>query len=89
MQQPIVTETPKTQKHVEDAESLRSLVIAPGMLISWLTLERAAYIALALLALGLRLANLGVHPLSDAEASQALVAFARVRRYAPVCLTSL
>jgi uncharacterized protein (TIGR03663 family) len=75
MQQPIITETPKTQKHVEDAESFRSLVIAPGMLISWLTLERAAYIALALLALGLRLANLGVHPLSDAEASQALVAW--------------
>jgi uncharacterized protein (TIGR03663 family) len=35
----------------------------------------AAYIGIAALALGLRLAGLGAHPLSDAEASQALVAW--------------
>ncbi len=44
-------------------------------LLSWLTVERAAYIGLALLALALRLANLGLHPLSDSEAAQALVAW--------------
>ena len=41
--------------------------------LSWLTVERAAYLGLALLALILRLMNLGVVPLSDAEAGQALV----------------
>ena len=40
-----------------------------------MTVERAAYIGLALLALALRLAHLGAHPLSDAEAGQALVAW--------------
>jgi 4-amino-4-deoxy-L-arabinose transferase-like glycosyltransferase len=40
-----------------------------------LTVERAAYLGLALLALVLRLTNLGVVPLSDAEAAQALVAW--------------
>jgi 4-amino-4-deoxy-L-arabinose transferase-like glycosyltransferase len=44
-------------------------------LLSWLTVERAAYLGLALLALALRLVNLGAHPLSDAEAQQALVAW--------------
>jgi uncharacterized protein (TIGR03663 family) len=44
-------------------------------LLSWLTVERAVYIGLALLALALRLANLGLHPLSDSEAAQALVAW--------------
>jgi len=44
-------------------------------LLSWLTVERAAYLGLALLALVLRLVNLGAHPLSDAEAQQALVAW--------------
>jgi uncharacterized protein (TIGR03663 family) len=44
-------------------------------LLSWLTLEKAVYIGLALLALALRLANLGLHPLSDSEAAQALVAW--------------
>jgi 4-amino-4-deoxy-L-arabinose transferase-like glycosyltransferase len=43
--------------------------------LSWLTVERAAYLGLALLALVLRLMNLGVVPLSDAEAAQALVAW--------------
>ncbi len=38
-------------------------------------MERGAYIGLALLALALRLANLGGHPLSDSEAGQALVAW--------------
>jgi 4-amino-4-deoxy-L-arabinose transferase-like glycosyltransferase len=44
-------------------------------LLSWLTVERAAYLGIALLALALRLVNLGAHPLSDAEAQQALVAW--------------
>jgi hypothetical protein len=83
MQQPIVTETPKIHEHVGGVESLRSPAMAPDLLISWLTLERAAYIALALLALGLRLANLGAHPLSDAEAGQALVAW-RIYQGVPV-----
>ena len=44
-------------------------------LTSWLTVERATYLGLAVLALILRLTNLGLVPLSDAEATQALVAW--------------
>jgi 4-amino-4-deoxy-L-arabinose transferase-like glycosyltransferase len=51
--------------------------------LSWLTVERAAYLGLALLALILRLTNLGLVPLSDAEATQALVAW-RVYHNQPV-----
>jgi hypothetical protein len=47
----------------------------PVRLREWLTLERGTYLGLALLALALRLANLGAQPLSDAEAEQALVAW--------------
>ena len=41
----------------------------------WLTVERAAYLAVALLALLVRLFNLGLHPLSPLEAHQALAAW--------------
>lgn len=41
----------------------------------WLTLERAAYLGIALLALFVRFFNLGLHPLGDAEAHQALTAW--------------
>jgi uncharacterized protein (TIGR03663 family) len=64
---------------VEDEEMVRTPVALPAhsvnLLLSWLTVERAAYIGLALLALAFRLANLGLHPLSDSEAAQALVAW--------------
>ena len=50
---------------------------------AWLTLERAAYLGLVLLALVLRLVHLGVPPLSDNEAAQALVAW-RVYQSQPV-----
>jgi 4-amino-4-deoxy-L-arabinose transferase-like glycosyltransferase len=52
-------------------------------LLSWLTVEKGAYLGLALLALVLRLVNLGAHPLSDVEAGQALVAW-RVYQGLPV-----
>lgn len=42
--------------------------------LAWLTLERLGYVAIGLLALVLRLASLGVAPLSPAEASQAMAA---------------
>lgn len=41
----------------------------------WLTVERVAYVAIGLLAAGLRLFQLGLRPLSEAEAVQALAAF--------------
>jgi len=42
---------------------------------SWLTVERAAYLAVGLLAAGLRFFQLGLRPLNDAEAVQALAAW--------------
>jgi hypothetical protein len=42
--------------------------------LGWITLERLAYIAIAVLALILRLANLHVAPMSPAEAIQAMAA---------------
>lgn len=42
--------------------------------LAWLTLERLGYAAIGLLALLLRLANLGAAPLSPAEATQAMAA---------------
>jgi uncharacterized protein (TIGR03663 family) len=47
--------------------------------IPWLTLEAAAYIALAALALGLRLAALGAYPLAEGEALQALAGWGAVQ----------
>lgn len=52
-------------------------------LTDWLTLERAAYAGIALLALGLRLWGLGWLPLGPAEAAQALPALAAVNGQAP------
>jgi uncharacterized protein (TIGR03663 family) len=49
--------------------------VEPGERGSWLTMERAAYLALGLLAAGLRFLQLGQRPLSEAEAVQALAAF--------------
>ena len=43
--------------------------------VDWLTVERAAYIAVAFLALLIRLFNLSLHPLSPPEAHQALAAW--------------
>ncbi|MGC9334810.1 MAG: flippase activity-associated protein Agl23, partial [Anaerolineae bacterium] len=42
---------------------------------SWLTIERLAYIAVAMLAVGLRFLRLGLRPLQVDEAAQALAAF--------------
>jgi len=42
---------------------------------AWLTVERAAYIAVGLLAAGLRFFQLGLRPLTEGEAAQALAAF--------------
>lgn len=42
---------------------------------SWLTMERVAYIAIGLLAAGVRFFQLGLRPLNEAEAVQALAAF--------------
>lgn len=41
----------------------------------WLTVERAAYVAVGLLAAALRFFQLGLRPLTEAEAAQALAAF--------------
>jgi hypothetical protein len=75
MQQPVTATQLKTTERSESEEGLRALVVASGLRFSWLTLERAVYIGLALLALALRLANLGAHPLSGAEAEQTLAAW--------------
>ena len=48
--------------------------VEPGARGSWLTLERAAYLAVGLLAAGLRFFQLGQRPLNEAEAVQALAA---------------
>ena len=42
--------------------------------VSWLTVERMRYIVVGLLAAALRLAELGLRPLNEAEAMQALAA---------------
>ena len=42
--------------------------------VSWLTIERAGYVVVGLLAAVLRLAELGLRPLNEAEAVQALAA---------------
>jgi uncharacterized protein (TIGR03663 family) len=68
MQRPITTDQLKTSPP-------SAVVFDRSPSLSWLTVESAAYLGLALLALVLRLANLGVVPLSDAEAAQALVAW--------------
>ena len=84
MQQPITAEqlnTTSPSQSEEAASHAPSVGHAPR--VSWLTLEKAAYLGLALLSLVLRLVNLGAHPLSDAEAGQALVAW-RVYHGQPV-----
>ena len=58
-----------------DDAPVRAPDARPGSFLSWLTVERGAYLVLALLALVLRLVNLGAYPLSDTEAGQALVAW--------------
>jgi 4-amino-4-deoxy-L-arabinose transferase-like glycosyltransferase len=65
MQQPITTDQLEPSRP-------SATVVDHSLPLSWLTVERAAYLGLALLAVVLRLANLGVVPLSDAEAAQAL-----------------
>jgi uncharacterized protein (TIGR03663 family) len=42
---------------------------------SWLTVERAAYVAVGFLAAALRFVQLGLRPLTEGEAAQALAAF--------------
>lgn len=49
-------------------------------LLGWITLERLAYIAIGVLALLLRLANLDAAPMSPAEATQAMAALDLVNR---------
>ncbi len=49
----------------------------------WLTVERVAYLTLALLAAGLRFFQLGLHPLAPAEAEQALAAWQLAHAQAP------
>jgi hypothetical protein len=49
-----------------------------GSLADWLTVERAAYIGITAVALGLRLYGLGQVPLGPVEAAQALPAWAAV-----------
>ncbi len=73
MQQPVTTAQSEILVPPVGEGAARTTVAVFLPLHSWLTVERGAYIGLALLALVLRLANLGAHPLSDAEAGQALV----------------
>ena len=68
-------ETRPPQPTLGGEEAVRTSAASPPSLLSWLTVERAAYLGLALLALVLRLSNLGAFPLSDSEAEQALVAW--------------
>jgi 4-amino-4-deoxy-L-arabinose transferase-like glycosyltransferase len=75
MQKSIANVPPETLMPVEGERIVPRTVVFPKSLGSWLTIERAAYAGLALLALVLRLINLGAHPLSDLEADQALVAW--------------
>jgi uncharacterized protein (TIGR03663 family) len=72
MQRPITTDQLESQL---ETSSRSAVVFDRSPSLPWLTVERATYLGLALLALALRLANLGVVPLSDAEAAQALVAW--------------
>jgi uncharacterized protein (TIGR03663 family) len=51
---------------------------------SWLTLEHAGYTAIGLLAAGLRLLHLGLRPLSEGEAVQALAALEFTQGAVPV-----
>lgn len=72
-----------TQFETSPASEDEEVVYAPAVssayavnaLLSWLTVEKAVYLGLTVLALVLRLVNLGLHPLSDGEAAQALVAW--------------
>jgi 4-amino-4-deoxy-L-arabinose transferase-like glycosyltransferase len=75
MQESIAKVSPETSMPPEGERIVPPAVVFPTSLGSWLTVERAAYVGLALLALALRLINLGAHPLSDLEADQALVAW--------------
>lgn len=65
-----------------------------AILLPWLTMEVALYILIALLALALRLYDLGGRPLQDREASQALAAWRfysgqaeNLRGYSPLLLS--
>lgn len=49
------------------------------LILTWLTVERVAYLAIGLLALALRLVALGQQPFSPAEAEQAVAALDRLR----------
>jgi len=77
-----MAEQPETLPSLHRDE-IRSPVVDLAPLLSWLTVERGLYLSLALLALVLRLINLGAQPLSDAEAGQALVAW-RIYRDQPL-----
>ena len=83
MQQLITADQPETSLPSEREATLRTSVVDHSSPLSWLTVEKAAYLGLVLLALALRLTNLGVIPLSDAEAAQALVAW-RIYHNQPV-----
>jgi hypothetical protein len=57
-------------------------------LAHWLTVERAAYAGIAILALGLRLYGLGQTLLGPAEAAQALPAWAAAAHAGSACAAS-
>ncbi|GAB4526311.1 MAG: hypothetical protein Kow0063_00420 [Anaerolineae bacterium] len=75
MRQPTTTEQHETLRSLETRQAAYASSGSQPPAFAWLTVEKAAYLGIALVALALRLANLGVHPLSEAEANQALVAW--------------
>jgi hypothetical protein len=74
-QQPTTAGQFETFPSSKTQDTAYASVVGQPPLLTWLTVEKAAYLGIALVALVLRLINLGAHPLSDAEAGQALVAW--------------
>jgi hypothetical protein len=67
--------TAVNQQSVNQPEPAAPSAAAEAAPLAWLTLEVALYAAIFALALALRLWDVGVYPLSNAEALQALAAF--------------
>lgn len=78
-----IVKEPQLPKPAELAEESAGPAVEPARFAAWLTVEVGLYLALALVALGLRLWRLGVYPLSNGEAGQALVALDFARGAAP------